>query len=66
LSIHVRWILSSGDGIYRARIKACAAIGAGVAIDNELVIALADGFHRAGGFARAAGNALARNYMGHG
>jgi hypothetical protein len=51
--------LSSGNGVNRAGIGACAAVGTGVRINNENIVALADGFHRAGGFARAAGNAFA-------
>jgi hypothetical protein len=58
--------LTCRDGIYRAGIGARSAIGAGIGVDNELVIALTDRFHRAGGLARTAGNALAGNYIGHG
>jgi hypothetical protein len=58
--------LACGDRVYRAGIGASAAIGAGVCIDHEDVIALADGFHRTGGLACAAGNALTGNYIGHG
>jgi hypothetical protein len=53
------------DRIYRTNFGAGAAIGAGIRIDNKLVIALADGFYRTGGLTGATRNALAGNYMCH-
>jgi hypothetical protein len=55
----------AGNGIYRAGINARTTIGAGVCVDYKLVVALADGLHRAGGFACAARNTFARNYVCH-
>jgi hypothetical protein len=51
--------------IYWARISACSTIGAFGCINNELVVALADCFDRAGGFAGTARDAFAGNYIGH-
>ena len=59
LSISYAFLLSSGNCIHRAGICAGAAVGAGVCINYENIVALADGLHRAGGFACAAGNAFA-------
>lgn len=51
--------LAGGNSFYRAGINACPAVRAGVCVDDEQVVALADRFHRTGGLAGAAGNTFA-------
>jgi hypothetical protein len=57
--------LSRSNCVDRAGICTGSAIGAFVGIDDKLIVSLADCFNRAGGFACAAGNAFAGNYIGH-
>jgi hypothetical protein len=55
----------TGNRVDRAGINAGCAIGTGPGVDDKQVVSLADCFHRAGGFASAAGNTFTRNNMGH-
>ena len=55
VACRIRVLRSAGtDGIDRAGISTCAAIGAGIGVDNELIVPLADRLDRAGGFAGTA------------
>jgi len=51
-------VLLLRDGSDRAGIGACAALNAGIGIDNALAVILADRFHRASAFASTAAEAL--------
>ena len=54
------------DSAYRTGVHACAAVDAGIGVDDAFATLFADGVHGAGIFACRAIGAIVGNCMSHG